>query len=185
MYFSNNRASAADLEEEFTNRLRESGSKVTSRTIRHASKTFDEIIVQDAHFGTLLTKIKKAYDTYIRCKCGELQSDNELPTYDDLKTKIKLCEGIITEKNSVIKTLEDEFLNMRAEMEKAYIEERQTKDSIIHDLKNRIDVLNKQLTDVKKENDELKSNAEKQHDDHGKEDEIRNLIHDNTILNDE
>jgi hypothetical protein len=185
MYFSNNRASAADLEEEFTNRLRESGSKVTSRTIRHASKTFDEIIVQDAHFGTLLTKIKKAYDTYIRCKCGELQSDSELPTYEDLKTKIKLCEGIIIEKNSVIIKLEDEFLNMRAEMEKANIEERQTKDSIIHDLKKRIDVLNKQLTDVKKENEEFKSNAEQQHDDHDKEYEIKNLIHDNTILNDE
>ena len=70
---------------------------------------------------------------------------------------------------------------MRTDMEKAYQEERKTKDSIIHDLKSRIDSLNRQLTESKKENEELKDSkgvAEK-------DQEIRNLIHDNTILNDE
>lgn len=185
MYFSNNRASAADLEEEFTNRLKESGSKITSRTIIHASKTFDEIIIQDAHFGTLLNKIKKAYDAYIRSKWGELQSDNDMPSYAELRAKLKSWENIISDKNSHVKKLENELLNVRAEKEKFYLEERQTKDSIIHDLKNRIDALNKQLTEVKKENEDLRCKAEQNEDEIDKDQEIRNLIHDNTILNDE
>lgn len=183
MYFSNKKASAADLEQEFTNRMKDSGSKVTSRTIHHASKTFDEIISQDSHFGTLLYKIKKAYDTYIRKKCGDLQSEEEWPSYQELQAKVKNLEGALQDKNSVISKLEKEFLEMRSQVERS-IEEKATKDSIIHDLKARIDVLNKQLTEVKKENEELRR-YRGEGDTDEKDDQIRKLIHDNTILNDE
>ena len=184
MYFSTSKSTAADLEEEFTNRMKETGSKVTSRTIKHASKTFDEIISQDVHFGTLLNKIKNAYDSYIRSKCGEIQSEDEFPTYDELDAKLKNSERIIQEKNQVINKLEKEFLTMRDDMEKAYIEERQTKDSIIHDLKSRIDTLDSQLTILKKDNDDLKFKL-RTGGDSDKDKEIKNLIHDNTILNEE
>lgn len=86
--------------------------------------------------------------------------------------------------NNVVTKLEKELLSLKSEMEQAYFEERRTKDSIIHDLKNRVDVLNRQLTDVKKENEELRSNQQDQQDD-DKDQEISNLIHDNTILNEE
>lgn len=68
MYFSNGKQStaAADLEEEFTRRLHEDGTGITTRTIRHASQTFDKVINQDNDFGNLLTKIKNAYETYIK-----------------------------------------------------------------------------------------------------------------------
>lgn len=183
MYFSSKKASAADLEQEFTNRMKDSGSKITSRIIHHASKTFDEIISQDANFGTLLYKIKKAYDAYIRKKCGDLQSEEECPTYQELQAKVKNLEGALQDKNSVISKLEKEFLEMRSQVERS-IEEKATKDSIIHDLKARIDVLNKQLTEVKKENDELRR-FRGDGDMDEKDDQIRKLIHDNTILNDE
>lgn len=68
MYFPNHKASAEDLEQEFTNRLKEDGCEITSRTIKHASKTFEEIISQDIHFGNLLAKIKNAYEAYIKQK---------------------------------------------------------------------------------------------------------------------
>ena len=94
---------------------------------------------------------------------------------------------MIKEKNSIINKLEKEFVNMRNEMEKVYKEEKATKDSIIHDLKGRIDALNKQLTDVKNENEELKQKIQENPDldDDEKDIEIQNLIHDNTILNEE
>lgn len=69
-------------------------------------------------------------------------------------------------------------------MEKIYLEEKKTKDSIIHDLKSRIDTLNSQLTLIKKENEDLQIKLEEKVDD-GKNQEINNLIHDNTILNEE
>ena len=69
-------------------------------------------------------------------------------------------------------------------MEKMYLEEKKTKDSIIHDLKSRIDTLNSQLTLTKKENEDLQIKLEEKVDD-GKNQEINNLIHDNTILNEE
>ena len=69
-------------------------------------------------------------------------------------------------------------------MEKMYLEEKKTKDSIIHDLKSRIDTLNSQLTLIKKENEDLQIKLEEKVDD-GKNQEINNLIHDNTILNEE
>ena len=167
--------------------MKESGTKITSRTIKHASKTFEEIISQDVHFGTLLHKIKKAYDTYIRSKWGELQSDNEWPSYEELETKIKALEGVLKDKNAIISKLEKDFITMRNEKDKMFLEEKTTKDSIIHDLKGRIDSLNKQVTDIKKENDELKKivsdySLDKEND---KDVEIQNLIHDNTILNEE
>lgn len=115
MYFTNSRKSAKELDDDF-------GSKVTSRTIKHASKTFDEIISQDVHFGTLLHKIKKAYDTYIRRKCGELHSEDENPSYEELNTKIKSLEGALKEKNTMITKLEKEFVNMRNDIEKHYLE---------------------------------------------------------------
>ena len=64
-------------------------------------------------------------------------------------------------------------------------EDIQTKDSIIHDLKARIDVLSNQLTEAKKENDELKEQEKGGENDLQKNIEIQNLIHDNTILNEE
>jgi len=186
-YFNSTKASAADLEEEFTNRLKESGSRITSRTIKHASKTFEEIISQDVHFGTLLNKIKKAYDAYIRSKWGDLQSEDECPSYEELEAKVKNLEGTVKDKNGAISKLEKDFSALRNEMEKIYLEEKATKDSIIHDLKVRIDVLSKQLTEVKKENDELKRTLkESSFNNESKKDiEIQNLVHDNTILNEE
>lgn len=76
---------------------------------------------------------------------------------------------------------------MRNEMEKVYLEEKATKDSIIHDLKTRIEVLNKQLSDSKKENEELKKKFDESpyHNEDEKDVEIQNLINDNTILNEE
>lgn len=73
---------------------------------------------------------------------------------------------------------------MKGDMEKMYLEEKKTKDSIIHDLKSRIDTLNSQLTLIKKENEDLQIKLEEKVDD-GKNQEINNLIHDNTILNEE
>jgi len=73
---------------------------------------------------------------------------------------------------------------MKADMEKVYVEEIKTKDSIIHDLKARIDTLDLQLTNVKKENNQLQEKINCKQDD-SKDIEIKNLIHDNTILNDE
>ena len=88
MYFSSAKTSTTDLEEELTNRLKEDGSEITSRTIKHASKTFDEIISKDVHFGTLLRKIKKAYDTYIRSKFGDFKIEKNLSNYEDLDMKL-------------------------------------------------------------------------------------------------
>jgi chaperonin cofactor prefoldin len=174
----------ANLEEEFTNRMKEEGTDVTSRTIKHVSKTFDEIISQDVHFGTLLHKIKKAYEAYIRKKWGDLQSEEENPSYEELETKIKALEGNIKDKNSIIKKMESDFRTIRNEMENKFFEEKATKDQIIHDLKARIDELWKQVSSIKKENEDLKQrfNSEEEHE---KDIEIQNLIHDNTILNEE
>lgn len=188
MYFTNSsKSTAADLDEDFTNRMKESGSKITSRIIKHASKTFEEIISQDLHFGTLLHKIKKAYDTYIKSKCGEPQSDNECPSNEELEAKIKNLEITLKDKNMTISKLEKDFISVINEKDKAFIDEKNTKDSIIHDLKGRIDVLNKQVTDMKKENDEFKKSLNEYSVDreNEKDIEIQNLIHDNTILNDE
>lgn len=188
MYFSStSKSTAADLDEEFTNRMKETGPGITSRSIKYVSKTFDEIISQDLHFGTLLHKVKKAYDTYIKSKCGELQSDNECPSYEELEAKIKNLEGILKEKNMIISKLEKDFISTINEKDKMYMEEKNTKDSIIHDLKGRIDALNKQVTETKKENDELKKTLNEYSGDreNEKDIEIQNLIHDNTILNDE
>ena len=97
MYFASNnsKTSAADLEEELTRRLTEDGTEITSRTIKHASKTFEEVISQDVHFGNLLTKIKNAYETYISKKLGEWESqDDNKPSYQDLQNKSKKLENM-------------------------------------------------------------------------------------------
>lgn len=97
-----------------------------------------------------------------------------------MASKVHYYEESLRDKNNVIKKLEKELLNLKTDMEKAYVEEKKTKDSIIHDLKARIDSLTKQNGELKRENQELKDK-----DDDDREQEIRNLIHDNTILNEE
>jgi len=180
-----NKSSVANLEEEYTNSIKESGLEVTSRTIKHASRTFDEIISQDIHFGTLLHKIKLAYDTYIQKKCGNLQSEDECLTYEALESNNKALEKTLNDKTSLVKKMESDFMKMRKDMENAYTKEKNIKDSIIHDLKARIDDLTEQLSGVKTMNDDLRRKQNNQGEDFDKDTEINNLIHDNTILNEE
>lgn len=184
MYFSNAKSSAADLEQELTNRLNKEGTRVTSRTIKHASKTFDEIISQDVHFGTLLTKIKRAYESYINSKWGNIKNEDDQPSYEELQAKVLNSDKVISEKVQIISKLEKELVTMKTEMEKVYMEEIKTKDSIIHDLKARIDTLDIQLTSMKKDNTQLQEKLQAGRDE-SKDMEIKNLIHDNTFLNDE
>lgn len=57
------------------------------------NQTFNEIIQRDKNFGSLLLKIKQAYDEYLRKIGGPTcKSPLEKPTYDDLQLKMNLLE---------------------------------------------------------------------------------------------
>jgi hypothetical protein len=58
-------ADAIYLEKQLTNRLKEASDN-EGKKLQAFTQTFNEIIKRDKNFGSLLLKIKQAYDEYIR-----------------------------------------------------------------------------------------------------------------------
>jgi hypothetical protein len=58
------------------------------------NQTFNEIIKRDKNFGSLLLKIKQAYDEYLRKSLESRQvSPVERPSYDELVSKMAAMEN--------------------------------------------------------------------------------------------
>lgn len=58
-------ADAIYLDKQLTNRLKEAQDN-EGKKMQAFKKTFDEIIKRDKNFGSLLVKIKQAYEEYIK-----------------------------------------------------------------------------------------------------------------------
>lgn len=56
------------------------------------NQTFNEIIKRDKNFGSLLLKIKQAYDEYIRRSVASQNQSPVQPTYDELQAKVQSME---------------------------------------------------------------------------------------------
>jgi hypothetical protein len=59
------------------------------------TQTFNEIIKRDKNFGSLLLKIKLAYDEYIRkTVSGQSPADNkkQMPCYEELQQQLQATE---------------------------------------------------------------------------------------------
>lgn len=85
-------ADAIYLEKLLTNRLKEASDN-EDRKMQAFNQTFNEIIKRDKNFGSLLLKIKHAYDEYIRKSLHSQQaSPVERASYADLAEKVKLVE---------------------------------------------------------------------------------------------
>lgn len=105
------------------------------------------------------------------------------PEFEQLKDKIKLLEQEIQAHNEIVKQKDEKFIKMKQELEEKMDKEKQTKDLLICNLKNRIDFLKIDVEELSKENDQLRTTITENSAIF--EIEIRNLIEDNNILSEE
>lgn len=96
-------ADAIYLEKQLTNRLKEASDN-EGKKLQAFTQTFNEIIKRDKNFGSLLLKIKQAYDEYIRKTAlgnspqsptsgGALRSaEDAMIRCEELKNQVKALE---------------------------------------------------------------------------------------------
>lgn len=83
--------------------------------------TFNEIIKRDKNFGSLLLKIKQAYDDYIRKTAQGMQSpcgkEGSKPSYEDLESKLMATEMELNSFKVRYEEGQRQLIQVRTEME--------------------------------------------------------------------
>ena len=109
-------ADAIYLEKLLTNRLKEASDN-EDRKMQAFNQTFNEIIKRDKNFGSLLLKIKHAYDEYIRRSAQSQQASPtiERSTYEELAQKVKINEQELINQRVKNEELQRIILQMKEE----------------------------------------------------------------------
>lgn len=97
------------LDLQLTNRLKEANDDINKK-LAAADETFTEVIQKDQHFGKLLTKIKHAYEEYVRMKQDStLVSPSGKPSYEELEERVHGLESQLIQEKEKRSSLEKDL----------------------------------------------------------------------------